>query len=128
MNGTMKDVSFLCLLLDLFFLQILYFESIQTGTLNRRRGILPHVKVYDSKSLSLMIAVDKASPASGAENGTWGSSVVCLEFGKYAFLYHMSLCSYIFLSECSAVCQMQTMNHFNWLHIHLLVKATLNYT
>jgi len=67
----MKDVSFLCLLLDLFFLQILYFESIQTGTLNRRRGILPHVKVYDSKSLSLMIAVDKASPASGAENGTW---------------------------------------------------------
>lgn len=56
-------------------LQILYFDSVRMGSLSRPRGILPRVKAYDSKSLSLMITADKASSSSGSENPTWGSTV-----------------------------------------------------
>lgn len=56
--------------------QILYLDNVNMGQLNRPRNILPRVKAYDSKSLSLMIASDKACSASSSENAVWGSNVV----------------------------------------------------
>lgn len=46
------------------------------GQLNRPSNILPRVKAYDSRSLNLMIASDKACSATNSENAVWGSNVV----------------------------------------------------
>lgn len=106
------------------FLQILYFESINMGTLNRPGGISPRVKVYDAKSLSMMIATDKASSATGSANPTWGSSVVCYQFKKYPSCLAF-LCVLILLPcHCSDVCQKYKMNHFTWHHAHVLMLLT----
>ncbi|CAN6285601.1 unnamed protein product [Urochloa humidicola] len=57
-------------------LQILYFDNLNMGSLNTSKHILPRIKAYDSKTLTLMIAADKACSASSSENAVWGSTVV----------------------------------------------------
>lgn len=83
--------------------QILYFDSVRMGSLSRPRGILPRVKAYDSKSLSLMITADKASSSSGSENPTWGSTVVCFSCNNNSMILWVALSS-CFVALVAACC------------------------
>jgi len=92
-------------------LQILYFESINMGTLNRPGGISPRVKVYDAKSLSMMIAADKASCATGSPNPTWGSTVRLLpEVRSESFHFASRTC--IDATNTNIPKEDQIINHF----------------